>query len=595
MKTNSASSEDANLDEIVENIKKTSAYYQEIMQIMLSKKSPDLTFGVIDSKKNMAIASNIATKLIYSPEIFAENNARYINQFQNLLLKTYNKYSDKSSFEQSANSQNTENDIKDNRFKDKAWSENAYFDFIKQLYFLNKEWVEDGIKALSLDPEQQEYADFLTNQLMDAVSPTNFAFSNPEVIKTSLDSKFANIVSGLENLLNDLKNSSDFLNITTNNNSKFKLGENLAATKGKVIYQNDLMELICYEPKKEVYETPIFLVPPCINKYYILDLSPKNSLVKWLVDNNFLVFLVSWKNPGKELSHISFEDYVKLGIFDNIAFLEKNGIKKVNALGYCIGGTLLSFALSVMGKSSKNPINSASFLTSLLDFAKPGNIKAFINEQALEFIQNEIEKVGYLDGRYISNSFGLIRANDLIWSFFVNNYLLGKSPAAFDILYWNSDSTNLPANMFLYYIKNMYVENNLIKPGFLEMDGKKIDLSNIKVDSFSLAAKKDHIALWDAVFDGYGHLSGNKTFCLTDAGHVAGVVNPAENSRYNHRIAKMNSKSAAQWMNAAKPVSGSWWNSWKEWLILRSGKMGLEQNYSSLKALRPAPGEYVKQ
>lgn len=342
----------------------------------------------------------------------------------------------------------------------------------------------------------------ITNQFIDALSPSNFAFSNPEVIRESLESGMSNIVKGMENFLLDIKKSGSLLTISTTDTSYFKIGKNLATTKGKVILQNDLMQLICYKPKKKTHSIPIFILPPWINKYYILDLSEENSLIKWLVENNFQVFLVSWVNPTKELADKDFEDYLRQGVIEPLEYIQKLGFEKVNAAGYCIGGTLLAIALSYYKAQNINIINSATFLTTLVDFANPGEIGALINKSTIGYIENKVSEVGYLDGKYLSNSFSLIRANDLVWSYFVNNYLLGKSPVAFDILYWNSDSTNLPAKMYIYYLKNMYIDNLLISPNSVKMLGVKINLSDIDVPSFSLAAKSDHIALWKSVYEG---------------------------------------------------------------------------------------------
>lgn len=334
----------------------------------------------------------------------------------------------------------------------------------------------------------------------------------------------------------DIKKSGGLLNISTTDTSSFQIGKNLAITKGKVIFQNDLVQLICYEPKKKTHAIPIFVIPPWINKYYIMDLSEKNSLIKWLVDNNFQIFLVSWVNPTKELAHKDFENYLQEGVIEPLEYIRKLGFEKVNAVGYCIGGTLLAIALSYY-KSKNDPIiNSASFFTTLVDFSSPGEIGALINKSTIDYIENKVSEVGYLDGKYLSNSFSLIRANDLVWSYFVNNYLLGKSPAAFDILYGNSDATNLPAKMYIYYLKNMYINNLLKTPGALEMLGVKINLADVDIPSFSLAAKGDHIALWQSVYDGVKLFKGQRTFCLTEAGHVAGVVNPATSNKYSHMV-----------------------------------------------------------
>lgn len=434
----------------------------------------------------------------------------------------------------------------------------------------------------------------ITNQFIDALSPSNFAFSNPEVIRESLESGMSNIVKGMENFLLDIKKSGSLLTISTTDTSYFKIGKNLATTKGKVILQNDLMQLICYKPKKKTHSIPIFILPPWINKYYILDLSEENSLIKWLVENNFQVFLVSWVNPTKELADKDFEDYLRQGVIEPLEYIQKLGFEKVNAAGYCIGGTLLAIALSYYKAQNINIINSATFLTTLVDFANPGEIGALINKSTIGYIENKVSEVGYLDGKYLSNSFSLIRANDLVWSYFVNNYLLGKSPVAFDILYWNSDSTNLPAKMYIYYLKNMYIDNLLISPNSVKMLGVKINLSDIDVPSFSLAAKSDHIALWKSVYEGVKLFGGDRTFCLTEAGHVAGVVNPATSNKYSHMLSNSVPDDPEKWLENATTLNGSWWNSWNKWLSANSGNLVKAIDYNSLPIIEPAPGSYVK-
>ena len=414
------------------------------------------------------------------------------------------------------------------------------------------------------------------------------------MIRESLESSLENIAKGMENFLKDIKKSGSLFKISTTDKSYFKIGKDLASTKGKVIYQNDLVQLICYEPKEKVYSTPVFIIPPWINRYYILDLSEKNSLVKWLVDSNFQVFLVSWVNPKTKLAGKDFESYLEEGVLDPYNHIRKLGYKKINAVGYCIGGTLLAVALSYLKEKKKNCIKSASFFTTLIDFANPGEIGALINKSSISAIEKEVKRKGYLDGNYLSNSFSLIRANDLIWSFFINNYLLGKTPDAFDILYWNSDSTNLPAKMYIYYLRNMYIENKLIEPGVLNMLGVDINISKIDVPSFSLAAKGDHIALWKSVYDGYKLLGGDKTFCLTDAGHVAGVVNPAGNKKYSYKIGTDILDNSGDWLKNASKHKGSWWNVWKKWLVNHSGNLERSINYKKIESIEPAPGSYVK-
>ncbi|PCJ27350.1 MAG: class I poly(R)-hydroxyalkanoic acid synthase [Rickettsiales bacterium] len=600
-------------DELLENLGKASAYYQEILQYILNNKSAEASFKYIDNKRNQEMVAKMAEQFLEHPDKFINLNMEYVSNFQNLISDSLSKFTGSDKQEQSSQGSATDEkgaqekasqtkDKYDKRFQDPAWTENVYFDFIKQYYLITSDWMRKNVKQYDLDVNSKRYIEFATQHFIDALSPSNFAFTNPEVLKESLDSRLENIVNGMSNFLKDIKKQGNLFDISTTDRSFFRVGKNLAATSGKVIYQNDLIQLICYEPKEKTRSIPVFIVPPWINKYYILDLSEKNSMVKWLVDNNFQVFLVSWVNPKKKLSGKDFEDYLKEGILDPYEQIKKLGFEKINAVGYCIGGTLLAAALSYLKENNKQYINSATFLTTLLDFANPGEIGALINQDSLAEIEKTVNAKGYLDGKYLSNSFSLIRANDLVWSFFVNNYLLGKAPTAFDILYWNADSSNLPAKMYIYYLRNMYIENNLVKPNALEMLGTKIDLSKIDTPSFWLAAQADHIALWKSVYDSHQHIGGEKIFCLTEAGHVAGVVNPEGNKKYSYMLGKdvgkdgvqNNWKDAEEWQKNATNHKGSWWKSWKKWLTQNSGKLVSSIDYEKLDSIQKAPGNYVK-
>lgn len=574
-------------DEVIDNIKKAGTLYQEIMMHMLNNKLPPVSLDLVNNERNSKVASKVIEQFFEHPERFTEINMEYIAKFQNLVTSAMDTFTGKKT-------ESTKSYETDRRFKDPAWQQSIYFDFIRQYYLMSADWIKKNIDQYDLDSEGKRYLDFATQQFINALSPSNFIFSNPVVIRESLESGMENIAKGMENFLQDLKNSGGVLKISTTDKANFELGKNLATTAGKVIYQNDLVQLICYEPKDQTHEIPIFIIPPWINKYYILDLSEKNSLVKWLVNNNFQVFLVSWINPDKKLANKDFEDYLKEGILEPYKYLQKIGIKKVNAVGYCIGGTLLAIALAYQKEKKQDFVNSATFLTTLLDFSKPGDIGALINKTTAAVIEKDVQEKGYLDGSYLSNSFSLIRANDLVWSFFVNNYLLGKRPSAFDILFWNSDSTNLPAKMYTYYLNNMYLENNLVKPDELEMLGVKINLAKINTPAFSLAAEGDHIALWNGVYDGFKLLgSKDKTFCLTESGHIAGVINPAENKKYSYNISRDLNKSSSDWQEGSKSHDGSWWLSWREWLLPRSGLLQKSLDYKSLDSIEDAPGSYV--
>lgn len=577
-------------DKVIENIRKASVYYQEIMMQLMEHQSTQFLPDFYDSTKSQEIATKLFEQLFEHPEKFTNINLEYIHNLQKLITDSVAKFTGKKS-----EAQNNEVSFFDKRFKDPAWQQSIYFDFIKKYYIISAQWTKKTVGQYELDSDAKRFLEFTSSQFIDALSPSNFIFSNPEVIRESLESGMSNIAKGMENFLLDIKKSGGLMNISTTDKSFFKIGKNLATTKGKIVFQNDLIQLICYQPQKITHTIPLLVIPPWINKYYIMDLSEKNSLIKWLVDNNFQVFLVSWVNPTKNLAHKDFENYLQEGIIEPIEYIKTLGFKKVNTLGYCIGGTLLAIAISYYKSKNDPVINSASFLTTLVDFSNPGEIGALINKSTITYIENKVSEAGYLDGKYLSNSFSLIRANDLVWSYFVNNYLLGKTPAAFDILYWNSDATNLPAKMYIYYLKNMYIDNLLKTPGGIEMLKTKINLSNIDIPTFSLAAKSDHIALWQSVYEGVKLFRGNRTFCLTEAGHVAGVVNPATSNKYSHMISDEISDTSNEWLESAKIHEGSWWNSWYKWLHQNSDGLSEPINYKSIAMIETAPGSYVKE
>ncbi|MCF8462982.1 MAG: alpha/beta fold hydrolase [Rickettsiaceae bacterium] len=486
---------------------------------------------------------------------------------------------------------------KDKRFMHKDWNDNQYFNFLKQFYLMTGEIWNEYVESNIRDIPNAGLIKFFNRQIINSLSPSNFAFTNPLVINTSIEENYQNILKGLDNFVADLKQYGDFIKLSITDDSFFKLGKNIATTKGKVVFQNSLLQLICYEGKEKTHKVPILIVPAWINKYYILDLSTHNSFVKWLVDNNFQVFMVSWVNPDESYRDIKFEDYCTKGLIEAINFLQNElKFQEINAIGYCLGGTLLAMTIAYLNAIGNKVITSASFLTTLLDFENSGELGLFANEDMVKRIEQEMADVGYLDGRYLSLLFSMLKANELIWYYVVNNYLLGKSPEAFDILYWNSDPTNLPATMHSYYLRNMYLENNLKIPGKLNIAGIPIDLSTIKTPSFFLGAKDDHIAPAKGVFDSYKLFTNSpKKFCLTSSGHVAGVVNPPATSKYSYwSLDNPTNISYEDWSNLAGKSEGSWWLFWLDWLTKYSGKQ-LENNiYNKLPSIEYAPGNYVQ-
>ncbi|ABV75493.1 Poly(3-hydroxyalkanoate) synthetase [Rickettsia akari str. Hartford] len=574
---------------IINNFKEIADKYQELILHFMQGKGSMITRSLIESDKNRIIASLMVEQFCSNPEKFCQINIEYIDKLRELTTNSFAKFVGspaKAVFSP---------DNRDKRFKDSSWEDNAYFDFVKQYYLLSSEWLKKNIEQYVLSNDLKQHLEFVTKHFIDAFSPSNFAFCNPKVLRKTLESGGQNLVQGLENFLSDIKSSGDILNIKTTDKSAFKLGHNIAATKGKVIFQNDLMQLICYEPKKKTYQIPIFIIPPCINKYYILDLSPHNSLVSFLVENNLQVFLISWVNPDISLSEKGFEDYLKDGILAPFEYVRNLGFEKIDFVGYCMGGTFLAIIIAYLKVKKIDAVHSSTFFTTLLDYTHPGELGIFFNEATINYIKEDIKLKGYFDGQYLSNSFSLLRANDLIWTFFINNYLLGEKPMPFDLLYWNADSTNLPAKMYEEYLHNTYCNNLLKESNNLEVLGATIDLGKVDCNTFFVAAKEDHIAPWRSIYDGVKLLNGHKIFCLADSGHVAGVVNPPAIAKYHYRLNDDLSLSSHEWLIKATEYEGSWWNYWLDWLIKNNdNKLVDSVDYQNLEAIEEAPGSYVR-
>ena len=487
----------------------------------------------------------------------------------------------------------------DRRFRDDAWSENAYFDYFKQSYLITARWLQDTVgQAEGLDEKTAQKVDFYTRQFVDAMAPSNFVMTNPEVLRRTIDSGGENLVKGLENLLDDLQRGQGKLRISQTDEDAFEVGRNVAVTPGKVVYQNDLLQLIQYAPTTEkVCKRPLLIIPPWINKFYVLDLRPENSFIRWCVAQGLTVFVISWVNPDARLGQKGFEDYMLEGPLAALDAIEKaTGEKKANVVGYCLGGTLLSATLAYMAVKDDKRVASATFLVTLTDFAEPGELGVFIDEEQLDALEHRMSEDGYLDGAAMANTFNMMRANDLIWSFVINNYLLGKDPFPFDLLYWNSDSTRMPAAMHSFYLRRMYHENKLVEPGGIELDGVPIDLRKVKVPAFMLSTREDHIAPWKATYAGTQLFSGKVQFCLSASGHIAGVVNPPEAEKYCHWTNDEKPADPEAWFSGATKVPGSWWPAWFRWLEPKSGAKvpARTPGDGKLTVIEDAPGSYVK-
>lgn len=578
----------ADTNQMIQNIRKIIDKYIDVITHLMNGKIHFLNTQLFDEKQIQNISVSLFKQMTEHPEKFTQINIEYCGKFCDLVSHAIQRFTGQHG-----------NPVfmphcKDRRFKDDAWQENIFFDFVKQFYLMSSEWIETNIKQYELNEREKRHVTFITRQLIDAMSPSNSIIYNPTVLQECLSSGFQNIAQGLDNLLSDIKKSGDILRISTTDKNAFKLGKNIAATEGKVILQNELMQLICYAPKEQTYKLPLLIVPSWINKYYILDLSKDNSMIAFLVEHNFQVFVISWKNPDQSMSEASFDEYLIKGIVDPVRYIRSLGYDKISAMGYCIGGTLLACAISYMQVNNLNYIEHASFFTTLLDFADPGDIAIFINNDSINAIEAQMEANGYFDGRYLSNSFSLIRANDLVWSFFVNNYLLGKTPMPFDILYWNADHTNLPAKVHGYYLRNMYLDNLLRVPNALNILQTPINLTTIDCNVFFLATNDDHIAPWHGVYASAKLLNCKKTFCLASSGHVSGVINPPTVHKYDYKISDDLYTNSEEWLKRADKFDGSWWNKWKEWLVNNNDELVKSINYKDISFIEYAPGSYVK-
>ncbi len=487
----------------------------------------------------------------------------------------------------------------DPRFKDHAWKENEVFDFIRQSYLLCARYVQDVVARVDgLDPKTAQKVDFYSRQFMDAMSPSNFLMTNPEVLRKTAETGGENLLRGLTNLLSDLERGRGRLTIKLTGVDAFKLGENIAVTPGKVVFQNDLMQLIQYSPSTgTVLKRPLLLVPPWINKFYVLDLRPKSSFVRWLVAQGHTVFMISWVNPDEHLADKGFDDYLTGGILAALDAVEQaTGEREMNAVGYCLGGTLLASALAWMAAAGDGRIKSATFFVTMTDFKEAGELGVFIDEEHLKSLEEKTEKRGSLEGGETAATSNMLRASDLIWSFVVNNYLLGNDPFPFDLLYWNGDSTRMPARMHSFYLRRMYQENLLCQPGGIELNGQAVDLGRIQAPAYFLSTREDHIAPWRSTYCGTQLLGGRNRFVLAAGGHIAGVVNPPEGGKYSHWINNELPADPDAWMTGATEMAGSWWPDWQRWVVALDDVHVAARvpGGGALPVIEDAPGSYVK-
>jgi len=483
----------------------------------------------------------------------------------------------------------------DRRFHADEWRDNPWYSLLKQAYLLNARLLDDMVDAADLDAKARHKAHFFARQFIDAVSPANFAATNPDAIKLAFETKGESVRAGLTNLLEDLKRG----RISITDETAFEVGRNVAVSKGSVVFENALFQLIQYAPLTEqVAQRPLVIVPPCINKFYILDLQPENSFVRFACEQGQTVFLVSWCNPGAELGKTTWDDYLEQGAMKAIEIARAiGGADKVNAVGWCVGGTILSSAVAVLRARGDKSVVSLTLLTTMLDFREPGDLGVFIDEQGVSQREQAIGQGGIYPGGELGFVFQSLRANDLIWPYVVNNYLKGKSPDAFDLLYWNGDGTNLPGPMYCWYLRNMYLENNLCVPNRLTMCDTSVDLGRIDMPSYVLATQDDHIVPWRAAYRSTQLAGGKSQFVLGASGHIAGVINPVSKNKRSYWTDGTLGDDPEQWLTSAKPVPGSWWTHWMNWLKSHAGKpvpARKRLGNAKYKSIEPAPGRYVK-
>jgi polyhydroxyalkanoate synthase subunit PhaC len=547
--------------------------------------------------KNIADAFlNFSQNLFKNPENLMKMQLDLYSSYLNLWTNT----AERIMGAEKANIVNPEKG--DRRFSNPQWDENILFNYIKQSYLLTADCVAKTIdEDKELNAEDKQKVTFYAKQFVDAISPTNFALTNPDVIEETIRTNGENLVSGLKNLLNDLEKSPEgTLRPSMTDYDAFEVGKNIATTEGSVVYENKLFQLIQYKSQTpEVAKTPLLICPPWINKFYILDLQAKNSFVKYAVeDAGQTVFLISWKNPDESYRNTSWENYMEDGLleaFDKV--LDITGEEQLNAIGYCIAGTLLTSTLAYMKAKGDNRIKSATYFTSLADFSEAGELKLFTDEDTIVNIEEKMAKDGYLAGSDMAGIFSALRSNDLIWSFVVNNYLMGKQPFPFDLLYWNDDPTRLPEAMHSFYLRNMYLNNNLVKKGGITLKGEKIDISIIDTPMYYITAKEDHIAPWKGCFKHLHQLKSDIDFVLASSGHIAGIVNPPAKKKGGFSIGKVNhEKDCDKWLSKAVAHEGSWWDNWNVWINKKSEakvparKIGTNAKYKQIEA---APGRYV--
>jgi polyhydroxyalkanoate synthase len=576
-----------NLGRLTEEGGKALAAYMRPMQE--GRTNPDMAEHVEDAVKTLG---QVAQYWLSDPHRAMDAQTRLTSELVNLWGATFRRLSG----EEAAPVRMPEPG--DKRFTDPEWRKNPLFDFLQQAYSITTHWAGDMVSgAQDVAPGTREKAAFYLRQVAGALSPSNFIGTNPELLRTTIEENAGNLVRGMKMLAEDVEAGKGALKIRQSDSTKFELGRDMATTPGKVILRNDLMELIQYSPSTpQVYKRPLFIVPPWINKYYVLDLNPEKSFVRWCVDAGLTVFVVSWVNPDERHADKSFDDYIKEGVFAALDAIElATGERDVAAIGYCVGGTLLSIAMALMAAKGDKRISSATLFTTQVDFTDSGDLKLFVDSARIGALEEKMRQTGYLEGAKMASAFNMLRPNELIWGYFVNNYLKGKEPMPFDLLTWNSDSTRMPAANHSFYLRNCYLDNTLAR-GEMTMDGKRLDLKKVKIPIYELATREDHIAPARSVFTGAKLFGGPVRYVLSGSGHIAGVVNPPGKPKYQYWTGAKPAGEFEDWLAKAQETKGSWWPDWLEWITAQSPKKvsARQPGDGKIKPVCDAPGEYVR-
>ena len=575
--------------------------WQEIFQKTIDLSQSYFTYGMKTAEKQMTddygihkAFTSLSEQLLSDPEKLSNSATQFWEEQLNLWEKWIN--SDPTVVKKPDIEKVEKND---SRFRSKLW-DTWLFDYVRNAYLLTAEHLQKTVNDIdSLDERTARKVKFFTKQYVDAMSPTNFAALNPDVLKATVDSNGGNLLSGLNNLLDDLKKGKGELAIKMVDPNAFELGKDVATTDGKVVYQNELMQLIQYQPTtKSVLETPLLIIPPWINKYYILDLTPRNSFIKWAIDQGHTVFVISWVNPDARHAHKTFDDYLVEGPLAALDVIDKRcKTNTTNLVGYCLGGTLTAVLLGWL-KSNKQEkrVNSTTFFTSMIDFNEPGELGVFVDPEGVDALEKRMASKGYLEASEMASTFNMLRSNDLIWSFVVNNYLLGKDPVPFDLLFWNSDATRMPAKMHSYYLRNMYLHNKLREPKGLTIAGRSIDLSTVTTPCYFISAKDDHIAPWKSTFSGAKLFGGKVRFVLGGSGHIAGIVNPPVANKYCFWANDELTHEAESWLQNADRFDGSWWSDWSVWITSQGSRTVNARKIRNNRTnpFENAPGSYAK-